>query len=259
MKHNYTRKEMTETGIYKITCLINSKFYIGSAYCINASESKKGFLGRLNRHLYALKANKHRNRILQNSFNKYGIESFVFEIIEVCNPNECIAKEQYYLDTLQPFDPVGFNICKSSLSNNKKENFKNRTTNRDYSNANSHLKISIIQKDLNDNMINEFDGISEAARITCTQRVQIYKCCRGEAKTAGGFVWQYKYPSDFKPGRPSQKFNVKVINLSTNQTTIYKSLREASKNIDYCVSTIRIHITNKTPIENKYIVEKILL
>jgi group I intron endonuclease len=57
-----------------------------------------------------LKQNKHSNKILQHSFNKYGINKFVFHIIETCMPERCLEIEQFYLDFLKP----EFNIAKSS-------------------------------------------------------------------------------------------------------------------------------------------------
>lgn len=259
MKHNYTIEELTRTGIYKITCLVNNKFYIGSASCIQSTKSKIGFIGRLNRHIISLKNNSHSNLVLQNSYNKYGLDNFKFEILEYCNSTDCRNREQYYLDSLQPFYPVGFNICKNSLGNNSNNNSKNRINNRDNSNINNSYKIIVLQKDLNNNIINEYLGIANAARQTNTHRVAIYKCCRKEYKTAGGFIWEYKNPEDFKTYSKINKSNIKVTNLVTNKINIYNSILETSKNIDYCKSTILIHIKNKSPIENKYLVEKIFM
>ncbi len=258
MKHNYTIEELTKTGIYKITCIVNNKFYIGSASCTEATTSKKGFLGRLNKHISSLRNSKHHNLILQNSYNKYGEENFNFEIIEFCKKEDCLTREQYYLDLLQPFYPIGFNICKNSLCNYNITP-KIRTYTRDNSNINNQSKVTVVQKDLNNNILNEFIGIANAARQTSTHRVAIYKCCRKEYKTAGGFIWEYKNPEDNKPFIKTPKFNVKVTNLVTNEINIYKTILETSKNIDYCKSTILIHIRNFSPIENKYFIEKIFL
>lgn len=84
---------MENSGIYKITNILNDKCYIGSS-----TNLKK----RLNRHLNLLKNNKHFSIYLQNSWNKYGEKNFTFEVIEYCNPKNCVKKEQYYLDTLKP-------------------------------------------------------------------------------------------------------------------------------------------------------------
>ncbi|MFK0731388.1 MAG: GIY-YIG nuclease family protein [Gloeotrichia echinulata GP01] len=81
-----------QTGVYIIRCTVNNFVYIGSA------ASKKGFRGRLIYHLWQLKNRKHHSPILQNHFNKYGIEAFTFEIALVCPPEKCLDFEQAFLD-----------------------------------------------------------------------------------------------------------------------------------------------------------------
>lgn len=89
------------TGIYKIKNIITNDCYIGSAaYTFNK---------RWNTHKHQLKNNKHHSIILQRAWNKYGENNFIFEIIETCNPSECLLKEQYYLDTLQPKYNINLN------------------------------------------------------------------------------------------------------------------------------------------------------
>lgn len=61
------------TGIYIIKNILTEKVYIGSA---------KSVLSRLNAHKYQLLNNKHFNKHLQSSYNKYGINNFTFELIE---------------------------------------------------------------------------------------------------------------------------------------------------------------------------------
>jgi group I intron endonuclease len=57
-----------------------------------------------------LRNGKHSNRHLQNSWDKYGEDSFNFVIIETCDPDFVIDREQFYLDSERPFDPlVGLN------------------------------------------------------------------------------------------------------------------------------------------------------
>lgn len=60
-------------GIYKIINVVNNKFYIGSA--VNFSRRKS-------RHFSELRHNKHNNRWLQASWNKYGEAAFVFAVVE---------------------------------------------------------------------------------------------------------------------------------------------------------------------------------
>lgn len=90
----YSRKVSSLTGVYRIFNLINGKFYIGSA-------SLK-FSTRRTHHFRLLEKDMHFNIHLQNAVNKYRIENFLFEIIEICDSNQCEEREQFYIDTLKP-------------------------------------------------------------------------------------------------------------------------------------------------------------
>jgi group I intron endonuclease len=88
-----------QSGIYKITNIINGKFYIGSSVNLNH---------RKWRHFNLLDNNKHVNKKLQNSYNKYGQNAFIFEILAKCPKEYLIKLEQWFLDKQNP----SFNICK---------------------------------------------------------------------------------------------------------------------------------------------------
>ena len=80
-------------GIYKILCVPNKKFYIGSSLNV---------IKRLKMHLWNLKRGDHHSNYLQKCYNKYNINNLNFFLIETCDKNDLIKKEQYYLDTLKP-------------------------------------------------------------------------------------------------------------------------------------------------------------
>jgi group I intron endonuclease len=86
------------SGIYSITSKTNKKRYVGSSNRIST---------RWAEHIRNLKCNKHDNKYLQNHFNKYGKEDFIFEILEhVERGNLCLIdfkkllleREQFYLN-----------------------------------------------------------------------------------------------------------------------------------------------------------------
>jgi len=87
------------SGIYVIRTKINNRIYIGSA--IN-------LYNRMHTHLTHFKKNCHRNCKLQRFVNKYGIENIYFECLELCKKENLVKREQYYIDTLNPF----YNIAK---------------------------------------------------------------------------------------------------------------------------------------------------
>lgn len=97
-----------KSGIYKILNTITEKFYIGSA--INLKIRIKG-------HKYKLRHNKHCNALLQASWNLHGEEAFEFEVLEYCDKEKLIEKEQYWLDLTQCYDKIyGYNINKIANS-----------------------------------------------------------------------------------------------------------------------------------------------
>jgi group I intron endonuclease len=83
-----------KTGIYKIVNKLNSKSYVGSSSNLNK---------RWYSHIFRLKKNTHHSSKLQNSFNKYGIENFLFELIEECPKELLLEREQYWIDTLNSY------------------------------------------------------------------------------------------------------------------------------------------------------------
>lgn len=106
-------------GIYKIVNISNNKIYVGSA---------KNFKIRWKRHINALKNNKHHNIFLKRAFDKYGINNFKFEIIEIITDFSILKqREQFYLDTLYPFGNNGYNISVKSTGGDNLSQNPNRT------------------------------------------------------------------------------------------------------------------------------------
>ncbi len=109
------------SGIYRIRNTVNGKFYIGSA---------TNLYQRRHVHFHELRNQIHFNPKLQAAFNKHGEQAFAFEVIELVLTPFLIEREQFYLDTLQPFGRNGYNIAplagsalgvKHSLATRKKQ------------------------------------------------------------------------------------------------------------------------------------------
>lgn len=78
----------SKTGIYKITNIQTGKIYIGSALDVDR---------RFYHHKNDLKCRKHRNRYLQCAWDKYGEESFSFELLDLCDKDERFRLEAEYI------------------------------------------------------------------------------------------------------------------------------------------------------------------
>ncbi len=71
-------------GIYRITHIESGREYIGSAM---------DFHVRLGQHLSKLKHDKHHSKYLQRIYNKYGVDSLEFDILEIVEMPEGLSDE----------------------------------------------------------------------------------------------------------------------------------------------------------------------
>lgn len=98
-----------KSGIYKITNSVNGKFYIGSSADIDY---------RWDEHKQYLNGGYHINPKLQNAWNFYGSDKFLFEIIEETSSEKIVLldREQHYLDLFKPYmRHIGYNICPKAI------------------------------------------------------------------------------------------------------------------------------------------------
>lgn len=203
MKSTYFVNELQDlykTGIYKITCLSNLKVYIGSACSTkDPSKSKRGFHVRWENHIRELTKNVHKNKPLQNAWNKYGEENFIFEILEFCNSIEAVEKEVFYIDLYDTINKEkGFNVLRGNLSNYNlpSEEHKQKLSNL-YKGKKRPLELvkkwsnEVQQIDKSGNIIATYYSMCEAERKTGIMRQDIGQACIGiKIKRAGGFFWK---------------------------------------------------------------------
>ena len=83
-------------GVYLIYNLVSGKVYIGSA--------ARSLRYRCRFHRWDLRRGLHWNTHLQRAWDKYGEESFVFRVLEMCEPDQCVKREQFWLDQLKAVD-----------------------------------------------------------------------------------------------------------------------------------------------------------
>jgi group I intron endonuclease len=101
-------KQLTKSGIYSIINKITGFRYVGGS--INIPK-------RFSQHKDDLKNNKHDNAYLQNAWNKYWSVSFEFEVLEYCEKEKLIEREQFWIDSLSTVRPDGYNLKSNASSN----------------------------------------------------------------------------------------------------------------------------------------------
>ncbi len=96
-------------GIYRVRNTINHKSLIGSSVDLPAM---------LNRQKAQLSLGAHVNVALQNDWNTFGQDAFLFEVLDTLTPPERLdydpsddlrTLEELWLDRLSPFDENGYN------------------------------------------------------------------------------------------------------------------------------------------------------
>ncbi len=96
-----------KSGIYKIINLVTNKVYVGSS---------SDLIGRSYTHFNDLSNGNHHSIKLQRSYNKHGRDTFIFEIIELCEIPDLIKREQFYIDTFDSYK-LGYNSVPFAGSN----------------------------------------------------------------------------------------------------------------------------------------------
>lgn len=183
-------KELELKGVYKITNIVNNKFYIGS--------TSVTFKGRLKDHLSQLRRGIHTNIYLQEDWNIFGEDSFEFSIIKILESSEEIlnCEQKYITETNCCNRNLGYNIdpevhriirseetCKK-ISNTLKEGyatgrivashhecvFKGKKR-PEFSQKMRGKKCSIQISDLNGNIIAIFRGQLDIQEFTINNKI----------------------------------------------------------------------------------------
>ncbi|WP_373331336.1 GIY-YIG nuclease family protein [Salmonirosea aquatica] len=102
-----TKIKEGDSGIYKITCLVSGKIYVGSSVNLKS---------RLRIHRHKLIKGTHPNAHLASAFKRYGAESFVFEVVEfVANKYDLQSREQHWIDSTDCCNrAIGYNVAISA-------------------------------------------------------------------------------------------------------------------------------------------------
>jgi group I intron endonuclease len=95
MFSNIDESLLEKAGVYKITNIKNNRFYIGS--------TSLSFKIRFRNHLRVMKKLAHHSHKLKRDLLLYGIEKFIFEILEITKPEDAVIAEQKYMDLLHPY------------------------------------------------------------------------------------------------------------------------------------------------------------
>lgn len=99
MKFEVPDELKRSSGIYKISLIDDGTFYVGSAV---------NLFKRFKEHSRTLRNGSHHCDHLNNAVKKYGLDKALFSLIEICDRDVLIEREQYWFSQ---FDRL-YNTCK---------------------------------------------------------------------------------------------------------------------------------------------------
>jgi group I intron endonuclease len=249
---------MNKKAIYQIKNIINNKIYIGSSV---------SFTNRKQEHFRDLFLNKHHCIALQRAYNKYGLENFVFEVIELVeNKNNLIKREQFYIDTLNP-EYNSSRIAGSCLGikHSIETNLKNSLNNRGEKNNKAKLKdedIINIFKLRKTNTINEiafiykvsYDTISRVLNRKSFKHLDINIKNTKKIYSKNGLLKL----SNSRKGKKNNNIKISVFEINGSFIGEFLSMNDASKILNISVATISEIYNNKQK-KPKFIIKKTLV
>jgi len=200
--------------IYKITNIIDKKIYIG--------QTKNSLEERWKSHL-----RKNSNcRYLSSAIKKHEIINFKFELVCISFDENLDEIEKEYIKKFNCLVPNGYNLKEGGNSSKHNEETKHKIsqslkgrkdiiyakpqlgkphkeeTKQKISKATKGRKFkvesyikrckTVLQLDDNNNIVNEYISIREAARANNMSFSTISFCCNEKRNNANGFKWKFK-------------------------------------------------------------------
>jgi len=189
---------MGKSGIYTITCKINNKIYVG--------ETEDLRMRKFN-HFSRLKYNTHSCKNLQDDFNLYGENNFIYEKLLKCKKKYLLSEENYWCNMLDTHNPkYGYNIRPTNPNGNPSM--------AKISLEKSALKRMkpVITLSTNGKFIKRFRSVKDASLELILNASMIAACARGD-KYAHNKGYVFVYENDYIP---EKDYSVKIQRRKNN-------------------------------------------
>lgn len=172
-------KKLETYTVYGHCNLTNGKWYVG----MTSQEPKK----RWKNGLGYQKQPKMWNDIIGTDWNTNWIHT-VFDTFY--NREDALDYEAFLMGM---FDTIenGYNISSYSSAHSHSEETKRKMSEAHTVNPSIPLK-QVIQFSKDGELIAEYPSTREAERNTGCHHQNICKCCKGNLKSTGGYIWKYK-------------------------------------------------------------------
>lgn len=169
--------------------------------------------------------------MIHKALIKYGYSNFSLEILEYCDPEIVIEREQYYIDMLMP----EYNILKIAGSRMGQK----------HSDA-SKLKISVATKGDKHPLFGKIRTEESRAKMSAARKGKNFWLGKTHTEETKAKMRELK---------KDKSQMLEVLDLGKNERTIYPSIREAARAISCATSAIRYSLNKRgdKPYKGRYI------
>jgi group I intron endonuclease len=214
------KENKNKSGIYMFKNLINNKKYVGSSENLRIRFRQYFNINHLIKQNYMY---------IYRALLKHGYSSFSLEILEYCEPDKCLEREDYYFKLLQPEYNTSLNPSAPMSGRTHSEETKQRM-----SEAKKGAKSYLFGKNHSDETRKK---ISDAIKGENHPRF-------GKARHEGA-------------GKASQQ--IEVFDFQEKTTTSYNSISEAARTLNINNAIIVKYFANnqQRPYKGRYMFKKI--
>lgn len=257
------------SGIYQWVNRLNKKTYVGSG---------KNLYKRL-----AIYYNKNslikQKRLIHNALLKYGYENFTLKILEYCQENELMKREQYYLDLYNPkynilkfaYSPLGRVVGKKTRAKlalairqyrkNNPWSAKNLMKFKEIATQNFGVPVTILNIFTNERW--NFNSITEGKDFLGVHHSTLHYALKGGylikktylvSKNEGNLDSFTKAEALTKQYARAMKSLVTVLNLKTNETIKFGSQHLAGEFLGITATSVSQAIKKGRKVKGTYLV-----
>jgi hypothetical protein len=173
-KVNIFAENHGKAGVYRWINKISGNTYVGSSIDLGS---------RLYTY-YSLRSLAKSNRRIERALLKRGYSNFSLEILEYCEPNEVLNREQYYLDNLKPEynivkiagSTLGYKHTPASLKKMRDFVLSEEVRERKAlatANATASRRISIVVENIKTLEKSEYISLTEAGKVLGVSRATV--------------------------------------------------------------------------------------
>jgi len=190
---------------------------------------------------------------------KYGYSNFRLEVLEYCTTDERFARENHYIKVCLP----EYNIVQESLTMPSRSGYihKDSTISKFSLSQPSRKLVSVT--DLETGTESIFDSIALAGKSLGVYGSQIsnYFLRKGTNPFKGRYILkQIDKPTIEERVEEIESWRtgveIEVLNLKSNVTTVYPSIRDTARVLGIVHSTVQKHFKLDVPYQNTYVFKK---